>query len=295
VTGQDNAPHGGSCVIVVDGEGRVLLQQRDDDIPPAGYGRWSIPGGRREGDETPRETALREFAEETGIRLTRLRFVEVASGERTPPGVPPRLHVFFADDDVPEEAVEVREGLAFRYFSPAEIAGLPMNPATQAILARFFQDDRYRGLLATKAAFQRGVSLVILDPWGRVLLQLRDDDLPPERLPGVWSLPGGLVEPGESPDAAAIREFEEETGQLLEGLRLFHVFRRDTDLPGDLVDIDHVYYADPGIPEAAIEVREGQAFRYFGAGELAGLPVAPHARVILDRFFASAAYRALFH
>jgi 8-oxo-dGTP pyrophosphatase MutT (NUDIX family) len=282
-------------VILVDSGGRVLLQQRDDDIPPAGYGRWSIPGGRREGDESPRETALREFEEETGVRLARLRFVDVLAGERTPPGVPPRLHVFFADDEVTEDAIDVREGLAFRYFSPEETASLPMNPATRAILQRFFADDKYRGLAATKAPFQRGVALLVLDQWGRVLLQLRDDDLPPERLPGVWSLPGGLVEAGESPDAAAIREFEEETGQVLEELRLFHVFRRATDLPEDLVDIDHVYYADPAIPEEAIEVREGQAFRYFAPGEVRGIPVPPHARTILERFFASTAYRALFH
>ena len=64
----------GSIVILFDYEGRLLLQQRDDDGPPEGYGRWAIPGGGREGDESPRDTALREFAEETDVHLERLRF-----------------------------------------------------------------------------------------------------------------------------------------------------------------------------------------------------------------------------
>ncbi len=34
---------------------------------------------------------------------------------------------------------------------------------------------------------------------------------------GVWSLPKGLLEPGEAPLAAALREFVEETGQPLPG------------------------------------------------------------------------------
>ena len=49
----------GSSVILIDRAGRVLLQQREDDEPPAGYGRWAIPGGHRQGEESHRETALR--------------------------------------------------------------------------------------------------------------------------------------------------------------------------------------------------------------------------------------------
>ena len=29
---------------------------------------------------------------------------------------------------------------------------------------------------------------------------------------GVWALPKGIVDPGERPDATAVREVEEETG-----------------------------------------------------------------------------------
>ena len=139
------------------------------------------------------------------------------------------------------------------------------------------------------------VAVLALDRWGRVLLQLRDADLPPERHPSTWSTCGGFIEPLESPDRAALREFEEETGVLLDDLKLFAVFRPGLDLPATSPITQHVYYCDPDLPLDALSVNEGQALRYFGLDELAGLPVPPDTRTILERFFASTHYRAMFH
>ncbi|MFL5994710.1 MAG: NUDIX hydrolase [Streptomyces sp.] len=50
-----------------------------------------------------------------------------------------------------------------------------------------------------------GVSAVVLDDDGRVLLHRRSDT-------GKWSVIGGIPEPGEQPAACAVREVEEETG-----------------------------------------------------------------------------------
>jgi 8-oxo-dGTP diphosphatase len=51
------------------------------------------------------------------------------------------------------------------------------------------------------------VACALIDADGRVLLAKR----PPGRpLAGLWEFPGGKVEPGETPDAALIRELEEE-------------------------------------------------------------------------------------
>ena len=139
------------------------------------------------------------------------------------------------------------------------------------------------------------MAVLQLDRWGRVLLQLRDADLPPERCPDMWSLPGGLLHPGEPPDACGLREFEEETGVLLEDLKLYRTFSRDQDLPTALVDVQHVYYIDADLDEAELEVNEGQAFTYFGPNEIAALPMPAHSRTILDLFFVSPAYKGLFH
>ena len=61
-----------------------------------------------------------------------------------------------------------------------------------------------------------GVAAVILGPEG-VLLQRREDN-------GLWGLPGGSVEPGESVTQAVVREVCEETGLEVEPIRLIGVY-----------------------------------------------------------------------
>jgi 8-oxo-dGTP diphosphatase len=51
------------------------------------------------------------------------------------------------------------------------------------------------------------VALVDVD--GRVLIAQRPEGKP---MAGLWEFPGGKVEPGETPEAALIRELEEELG-----------------------------------------------------------------------------------
>ena len=48
-------------MLVVDDAGRLLLQRRRDT------GQWALPGGAQDIGETPRECAVRECREETGI------------------------------------------------------------------------------------------------------------------------------------------------------------------------------------------------------------------------------------
>lgn len=138
--------------------------------------------------------------------------------------------------------------------------------------------------------------VIALDRWGRVLLlQPREADLPRDGSPGWWGLPRGGLKAFEAPDEAALRAFEEETGHLLDTLRLFRVYRRADDLPAAIADVMHVYYDDPDVDVANITSGERRGFGYFGVDELPFDAIAPSHRVVLEDFVASTAYRAMFH
>ena len=64
-----------------------------------------------------------------------------------------------------------------------------------------------------------GADVAIFDETGRVLLMLRADNR-------KWCLPCGFVEPGESPEMAAVREAREETGLEVRIAELVGVFTR---------------------------------------------------------------------
>jgi 8-oxo-dGTP diphosphatase len=52
-------------------------------------------------------------------------------------------------------------------------------------------------------------AVALIDPDGRVLLAQRPEG---KSLAGLWECPGGKVDPGETPEAALIRELREELG-----------------------------------------------------------------------------------
>jgi len=62
-----------------------------------------------------------------------------------------------------------------------------------------------------------GVAAIIRNEQGQILLQRRSDN-------GLWGLPGGSVEIGESVRQAIVREVEEETGLRVEIERLIGVY-----------------------------------------------------------------------
>jgi 8-oxo-dGTP pyrophosphatase MutT (NUDIX family) len=131
-------------------------------------------------------------------------------------------------------------------------------------------------------------AVIALDRWGRVLVAQVHEG-------ADWSLPAGPVEAGESADAAALRTFEEEAGHLLEELRLFGIFSnapRSGDPPsGEL----HVYYCDPDLDAEMTGVVGGPSFRYLAKADMHTVALAPPTRKIVDQFFLSTHYRAMFH
>ena len=85
----------------------------------------------------------------------------------------------------------------------------------------------------TKATELRpGVAAIISNGEGKILLQRRSDN-------GLWGLPGGSVEIGESVRDAIVREVREETGLTVEVVRLIGVYSDPT--------VQIVRYADGNV------------------------------------------------
>jgi ADP-ribose pyrophosphatase YjhB (NUDIX family) len=113
------------------------------------------------------------------------------------------------------------------------------------------------------------VGAVVHDPAGRLLLIRRGHD--PHR--GRWSLPGGRIEAGESPEQAVVREVREETGLQVRPRR---AIGRVT-IPGDDVVFDVLDLACDLVDETAAPVAgdDADAALFADAATLAGLPCTP--------------------
>lgn len=71
--------------------------------------------------------------------------------------------------------------------------------------------------VGTELLWLSGVSAVVLDEQGQILLGRRSDT-------GRWAVPSGILEPGEQPAPAIVREVLEETGVRAEVELLASVF-----------------------------------------------------------------------
>jgi ADP-ribose pyrophosphatase YjhB (NUDIX family) len=114
----------------------------------------------------------------------------------------------------------------------------------------------------------RCVGGVIHDPAGRLLVIRRGR--PPGE--GLWSLPGGRVEPGEADAAAVIREVREETGlEVTPGVLLGSVTRPGPAGVG--YDIhDYTATVTGGVPQAGDDAAE---VRWVTYQQLRALPTTP--------------------
>ena len=137
------------------------------------------------------------------------------------------------------------------------------------------------------------VSAHVFDDAGRLLLVR-------QREGGIWSTPGGLVEPDERPADAAVRETWEETGLVVRPERVLGVYGG----PEFIVRYpngDEAQYviAAFGCAVAGGRIRpdgdETVAVRYWAEADAAALPLAPWLRAVLADVFAAARGGPAFH
>jgi len=109
----------------------------------------------------------------------------------------------------------------------------------------------------------------LIDADGRILLAKRPAHKP---MPGLWEFPGGKLEPGETPEAALIREMREELGIEVEAKCL-----------APLTFASHAYEASHLLMPLYIcrtwtgepEPREGQILAWVHGRDLRNYPMPP--------------------
>ncbi|PRY17849.1 NUDIX hydrolase N-terminal domain-containing protein [Kineococcus rhizosphaerae] len=110
-----------------------------------------------------------------------------------------------------------------------------------------------------------------------------------ERSDGLWSLPGGWVDPGDRPAEAAVREVREETGYPVEAVKVVGVWERDVrgKQPPMPVSVFHLYFLCrvTGEPAPASEL-ETLDVGWFGLDELPPLSTRRISRWELERVLA---------
>lgn len=113
------------------------------------------------------------------------------------------------------------------------------------------------------------VGVLLLRADGAALLQHRDD-ISTIQDPGLWVLPGGHLEPGETPQEGAVREFAEETGYRCANLKpLIRFSGRDL---GYAEEMEMTFFWERYDGRQLLRCREGQALRFVQRNEAGTLP-----------------------
>ena len=124
---------------------------------------------------------------------------------------------------------------------------------------------------------RKGTSIIFINQRQEVLLFLRDDN-PAIPYPNTWDLPGGHVEPDETPQQCIVREMMEE---MELDLTFFHHFSTT-----EFFDrIEYVYWKRADLNIADIRLHEGQYLKWFTHEQIKKTPLAHGFNQIIDNFF----------
>ncbi|MFH9355693.1 NUDIX domain-containing protein [Kitasatospora sp. NPDC017646] len=197
----------GVGVVVRDRSGRVLLIRRAaHGVLP---GLWEYPGGGCEDGEAVDAGVARELAEETGLTNLRLEFARTLDFTNHN-GC--RVRQFVFTTVVPDGTTAVlsddHDGQQWALPEALPHTGDGQREVITWLVGRLATPGwrPVGGHLTTIARPATYGSFLVTDPAGRILGMHSAID------PAVWGFPGGMVENGESPFDAAVREAREELG-----------------------------------------------------------------------------------
>jgi 8-oxo-dGTP diphosphatase len=113
------------------------------------------------------------------------------------------------------------------------------------------------------------VGAIVHDARGRLLVVRRAN--PPGR--GLWSVPGGRVEPGEADGEAVVREVAEETGLQVAVVRFVGSVRRPAPAGGTFVICDYLARCDGEGIARPVAGDDAQDARWVTRADLVELPL----------------------
>ena len=278
----------GSSAIVQDEAGRVLLQRRGDD------GLWGLPGGGLEPGETFEGAARRELNEETGLDAA-LTFWQAVSGPQLYHRYPNGDQVYFVgglcrgrlpaaelENAAPDDSGET---LDLRWYDLAHLPTISANVNKQTLSLLRAETGlpplplelsppppggdhlrELRALVGPRPLFAPGANVLLRGGEGRVLLVRPAHN-------GLWALPGGPMELGETFEQAARRKLKEEAGLTVGELRALKLSigpaYRFTYPHGDVVDhVSQLFEGQFPGGELKLQTSEVTEARWFAPADL---------------------------
>lgn len=225
-----------ATALIFDDDGRLLFQKRTDFREAW----WGLPGGVLEIGESFEQCAVREALEETGLRVEPTRLVGVYSspdfdvrypngdevqqftvaiacrvtgGHSRPDGVEVAEHHFFSRDEWSRATLPPWYAAMARDFA----SGKPPQfdpPLFKPAIADGWRE--LRAQIGSGRMIAPGAGAFIQNESGQVLLGLRRE--------GLWGIPAGLMELGESISGTLVREVHEEMNVEIVPRELLGVF-----------------------------------------------------------------------
>lgn len=141
--------------------------------------------------------------------------------------------------------------------------------------------EELRALVGHRPVILAGSVVLVINGDGHLLLQERTH---PE---GVWGLPGGLMELGESTEEVGVREVYEETGLTVKNLQLINIYSGADHFTvaenGDqFYTVTAAYYTTDYEGEMAVNLEEGIQCQYMHPEQLPDKMVGSHREIVED-------------
>ncbi|MCX7881078.1 MAG: NUDIX domain-containing protein [Patescibacteria group bacterium] len=185
----------------------ILLGKRKN---VAGHNQYFIPGGHIQIGEKINDCLIREVKEETGLDVKIGRTFWIDENFEVLPHINIYLEGVLLDLNQKPKNLEPEKCYGWDWY-PINNPPKPLWQTLEKFLEEYRKQKRILRFGTPSIDYVGvGVAGVILNEKNEVLLQLRGEKAKNER--GLWKLPGGQIEYGETAENALKREIKEELG-----------------------------------------------------------------------------------